>query len=373
MIRRTMAPRADWRQRLLAADCDWIDEGDECSWQEGACYELSRTEVEAARAAAREAWQMIVAVVEQVIHGRLWRRLHLSAEAGAAIERSWRAREPSCCARFDFLFDGDGQPKLLELNSDCALSMVETAVLQERWRGEVRPEAGQFNELKALLAEWWKASGERRLHCAWRPRHREVAGTCRFMAGIARNAGIETSLTALHCLGWDRERRCFVDMEGAEVRCCWKLYPWRWMLEERFSAHLSMGMCRFVQPLWTLLAGHKGLLPLLWERFPGHPVLVPSWSEPPPHLTDGVIKPMAGWEGGNIQIIRSGTVVESTGGDFAGEPVIAQQRVDSPRFGGRTAQLGVWMVGDEAAALGIREDQRWIVRGGSPFVPHVIV
>jgi glutathionylspermidine synthase len=35
--------------------------------------------------------------------------------------------------RFDFLFDAQGCPRLLEYNAETALSLVETAVIQRHW------------------------------------------------------------------------------------------------------------------------------------------------------------------------------------------------------------------------------------------------
>ena len=42
------------------------------------------------------------------------------------------------------------------------------------------------------------------------------------------------------------------------------------------------------------------------------------------------------------------------------------------RFGGHYPVMGVWMVGDEPAGLGIREDRSRVTRNTSRFVPHFI-
>ena len=41
-----------------------------------------------------------------------------------------------------------------------------------------------------------------------------------------------------------------------------------------------------------------------------------------------------------------------------------------PDFGGRYPVIGAWIVGDQAAGMGIREDDTPITRNTSRFVPH---
>ena len=44
----------------------------------------------------------------------------------------------------------------------------------------------------------------------------------------------------------------------------------------------------------------------------------------------------------------------------------------SPPFPGRRPVIGAWIVGDEAAGIGIREDDGPITGNLARFVPHVI-
>jgi glutathionylspermidine synthase len=144
------------------------------------------------------------------------------------------------------------------------------------------------------------------------------------------------------------------------------------MITEPFSQHLPQANCHILEPAWCLLMGNKGLLSLLWELFPDHPALVPSYSTPEPHTGPYVRKPLGGWEGENVSIIENGHIREQTQGDFAHEPTIYQSLVRSPLHQGFLAQMGVWMVNATPVALGIRESQRLIITNNSSFVPHVI-
>ncbi|HKN26761.1 MAG TPA: glutathionylspermidine synthase family protein [Roseiarcus sp.] len=44
-----------------------------------------------------------------------------------------------------------------------------------------------------------------------------------------------------------------------------------------------------------------------------------------------------------------------------------------PQFDGRYPVVGCWIVGDEPAGMGLREDASPITTNRSRFVPHVIV
>jgi len=44
-----------------------------------------------------------------------------------------------------------------------------------------------------------------------------------------------------------------------------------------------------------------------------------------------------------------------------------------PRFGDSYALIGSWVIGDQPAGIGIREDSSLITRDTARFVPHIIV
>ena len=57
--------------------------------------------------------------------------------------------------RFDFLWDGEGEPKLAEYNADTPTVLVESAAAQRQWCAEVHPHSGQFNVLQEALEAGW--------------------------------------------------------------------------------------------------------------------------------------------------------------------------------------------------------------------------
>ena len=280
MKRRAVAGRADWRRLLSEQGCTWHDDGKDGCWREDVVWELTQGETDILMRSAAEVLSLYQQAADHVVRRGLWNRLGFETEEAAIIQASLERRDEATLGRFDFLMDESGQPRLLEFNADNALSLVESAVLQREWLREVLPGKEQCNVLHARLVEQWKKRGVSRVHVAWRPRHAEVEGTARYMAAVVREAGLDAQLTALHSIGWHRGRAAFIDGAGRDVECCWKVYPWEWMLREPFAEHLATARCQFVEPAWRLLFGNKGMLSLLWELFGDHPALLSCQDEP---------------------------------------------------------------------------------------------
>jgi len=82
-----------------------------------------------------------------------------------------------------------------------------------------------------------------------------------------------------------------------------------------------------------------------------------------------VKKPLYSREGANVSITTGETVID-VGGDYGEEGFIWQAYHELPQFGGRYAVIGSWIVGEEPAGVGIREDASPVTRDTSRFVPH---
>lgn len=372
MKRIQTSPRQNWQQIVEADGLRWHTEDGQRCWNEGAAYVFSEQEIDLVRSAAREVHGMCMEAVAHVARHECWSRLGLRGDGVRLARESWERRDWGLCGRFDFLFDENGQAKLLEYNAETALSMVESSVIQSRWRSEVMPDSHQFNDLRCSLVDAWRHSGFRRVHCAWRPRHLEIEGAARFMAGVIREAGLEATLLSLHRMGWNSKTGGFVGADDEPVECCFKIYPWAWMARERFASHVSASGCHFVEPPWKLILGSKGLLAILWELFPEHPALMPCFETSEKSGPSFVSKPMFGHEGQNVTVCRDGNVIESVAGEYGDEPAVYQTFVESPRYDDHLAQLSVWMVGAEPVALGVRESRDAIITNNSSFVPHVV-
>ena len=114
----------------------------------------------------------------------------------------------------------------------------------------------------------------------------------------------------------------------------------------------------------------KAILPVLWELNPGHPNLLPSYYDQDPKLpAQFVRKPIYSREGANVELhTQRGTIAQP--GTYGAEGYIYQAYAPLPDFDGNFPVIGSWIVGDEAAGIGIRENTQQITTNSSRFVPH---
>jgi glutathionylspermidine synthase len=173
-------------------------------------------------------------------------------------------------------------------------------------------------------------------------------------------------------IGWEPGRRRFVDHRNEPISALFKLYPWEWMCQDAFAAELPQSSMMVLEPAWKQVLSHKGLLALLWEWYPDHPNLLPAFFSGPGDCTAYVRKPFWSREGANISIVN-GDQVLTTAGPYDAQISVYQQYMPLPVFGGWHPVIGSWVVGDEPAGMGIREDRGLIHGNQSRFVPHFIV
>ncbi len=124
-----------------------------------------------------------------------------------------------------------------------------------------------------------------------------------------------------------------------------------------------------------MLLSNKGILPILWELYPNHPLLLEAHFDSPRNLIACVRKPLLSREGENISITYAdGTTIESPGSygnarfifQALAPPAIFPDARNQPRH----PVLGLWMVDGECAGMGIRESAGPITGNLSSFVPH---
>jgi glutathionylspermidine synthase len=365
-----VAPRADWRQKFEALGFSFHS-ADGGYWDETACYRFSSAEIDELEAATAELHRMALAAVKHVIDERRGEALGIAAPQAALIERAWRSNAPSLYGRFDLAYDGRQPPKLLEYNADTPTSVLEAAVAQWHWLEETgRPD--QFNSLHERLIARWAAIFNTlppgtRVHFSCLRDHEEDRVCVEYLRDTAVQAGLATAFVHIEDLGWDGAQ--FVDLDGEPVSAWFKLYPWEWLVREEFAAHLGKNDLHIIEPAWKALLSNKGMLAILWELFPDHPNLLPAYFAPDYLGARFVAKPFFSREGANISIVdRERPLV--TPGPYAAEPKVYQALADLPAFDGRYPVIGAWIVGDEPAGMGIREDVTPVTTNTSRFIPH---
>ncbi|HUL96510.1 MAG TPA: glutathionylspermidine synthase family protein [Usitatibacter sp.] len=371
MRRETRVPRVDWPRKVeelgfLYHSMDGV------YWDERACYRFSEAEVDTLEAATAELHRLSLEAVARVVQGGDYARFAIPEPFHALIERSWKAGDKSLYGRFDLSWDGNGQPKMLEYNADTPTALLEASVVQWYWLQDVLPRADQFNSLHEKLIERWQAIRAElpavgALYFTGDTSSAEDSGNLDYLRDTAVQAGLDARAIDISDIGWNGAR--FVDLDERNIGSLFKLYPWEWMVREEFGVNLLKGVMRVIEPPWKMLLSNKAILPLLWEMFPDHPNLLAASFEPGRFATDFVKKPIYSREGANVSIRAGGRAIDAPG-EYGEEGFIWQAYHELPEFDGNYAVIGSWIVGEEPAGIGIREDASPITRNSSRFVPH---
>lgn len=386
MRRVSSEPRPDWLATVegqgLTYAVDRAGSGKPVAyWDESACYELTEDEVDHLERVTDDLHQMAMQAVDRMVGDpTIIERHGLPPGSADLLARSWRdERDASLYGRFDLVWDGTGDVKLLEYNADTPAGLVEAAVCQWMWLEDLHPDRDQWNMIHEHLVKRWgefrQRTGVEALHfTVGQNEPTEDWATVAYLRDTAQEAGLETFGTTVEEIGWHHQRQVFVDAQDVEITHCFKMYPTEWMLASPFGSLLidSAVTTRWIEPPWKLLAGSKALLPVMWEMFAGHENLLPSYFDAPYAMREYVTKPFFGWEGDGVEI-HTPTVSESVPATHSeGQQKIYQRYVELPDFDGNHPVLGTWVIGGRAAGLGVRESTNLITNAQARFVPHLM-
>ncbi|MCE6958020.1 glutathionylspermidine synthase family protein [Cereibacter sphaeroides] len=399
-----MPERPGWREAAAELGFTFADMHGEPYWDESSAYEFTLREIEddiedpaaELHGLCREAVAAIVASEE------LMTRLAIPEPHWDLVAESWHRNAPEIYGRFDLAYDGTGPAKLLEYNADTPTSLYESASFQWGWLeeqialGVLRPTDDQFNSIHEALVERFRTlfPPGTDLHFAAMAGNPEDYATVEAMGWAAREAGLGAHYTDLEKIGLSEDGQ-FADAEDRVIGTLFKLYPWEDLLRDPFAAHLAGAGCLLLEPAWKAVVSNKGLLPVLWQMFEGHPNLLPAFfladveaalsggSPAPavaasfarvPHLArEHVVKPLFSREGASISIVENGQVTDASPDQgYAGHPKIVQAYQPLPVFDGFRPVIGAWMVGIACCGVGIREDRGRITQDLSRFKPHYI-
>jgi len=372
MERVAVNPRENWQERVesLGMTYHTIDGG--VYWDESACYRFTSAEIDTLDEATEELQRLSLEAVEQVIRRDLFDRLAIPREFVPLVVRSWEMKEPSLYGRFDLSYDGSAPPRLLEYNADTPTALLEASVIQWFWLKDLFPGADQFNSIHEKLIDFWRdwpylRSGP--VHFACASESAEDLGNTEYLMDTALQGGMEVVHLFIEDIGWDSATSSFLDLDGRPIHTLFKLYPWEWMVREEFGGFLREAPLRIMEPPWKMILSNKGILPIMWELFEGHPNLLPSSFTREGVTGDCVRKPLLSREGGNITLSRGGETVE-TPGSYGEEGWIYQAYAPLPCFDGNYAVTGSWIIDGVAAGIGIREDTGPVTTNNSRFIPH---
>ena len=370
----------------------WHTDSDETSYISDELLVLSETEAEAYYAATNELYDMVVEAAEHIVENNLFHEIGIPFNLVDIIKESWENDVHwHLYGRFDLAGGVDGKPiKLLEFNADTPTALFETAILQ--WamlKQDGLEESSQFNALYEALVDNFKrlvtleedVSDFEERYDGWDFLFTSVKGnseeenTVRLLQHIATEAGYQTEFAYIDELEFSAEEG--INYNDKSYELWFKLIPWEDIaLEESDLAMLLTNIIKnqkaiIFNPAYTLLFQSKGLLKILWDLYPDHPLLLETSFEPLEGQKQ-VKKPVFGREGGSVSILDAdGNDLESVEGDYDNHKMVYQAYTElATDSQDQSYQAGVFYA-YEACGLGFRKGGK-ILNNMSKFVGHIV-
>ena len=370
----------------------WHTDSDGTKYVSDELVQITQEEAEAYYEAGNELYDMFVECAQYVIDNDLFFEIGIPFNLVDMIKKSWENDVHwHIYGRFDLAGGVDGkQIKLIEFNADTPTSLFETTLLQWALLKENNmDEDKQFNNayeaiqnnFKRLITLDEDISSFEENYDGWKILFSSVEGddeeeaTTRLLQQIATDAGFNTAFEYLENVTFDDDG--VYDSEGNNYEYWFKLYPWEDIATD--EPELATILTNIIQnqkaillnPAYTLLFQSKGMLKILWDLYPNHPLLLKTSFEPLDTLH--VEKCVFGREGANTKIIdKDGHILEQTDGEYDNYKKVYQEYVDFPKDSqGSKYQAGVFFA-YESCALSFRKGGE-IMDNMSKFVGHVIV
>jgi len=369
----------------------WHTDSDESSYISDELVVLSKKEAEAYYQATNTLYEMYIEAAEHVIENNLFHEIGIPFNLVDIIKESWENDVHwHLYGRFDLAGGLNDAPiKLLEFNADTPTALFETAIVQ--WamlKQNGLEESSQFNATYEALLDNFKrlvtleedVSTFEERYDGWKFLFTSIRGnseeenTVRLLQHIATEAGFETTFAFMDDVEFDDEG-IYYQEESYEL--WFKLIPWEDIALE--ESDLSMILKNIIvnqkaiifNPAYALLFQSKGLLKILWDLYPNHPLLLESSFEPLKRQKQ-VKKPVFGREGGNVSILdENASELYSVAGDYANHKMLYQAYTElvTDTYGD-SYQAGVFYA-YEACGLGFRKGSK-ILDNGSKFVGHLV-
>lgn len=370
----------------------WHTDRDETSYISDELVVISQKEAEAYYQAGNTLYEMFVEAAEYVVQNNLFHEIGIPFNLVEIIKESWENDVHwHLYGRFDLAGGIDGKPiKLLEFNADTPTALFETAILQ--WamlKQNELEEENQFNSLYEALVNNFKrlitldedVSSFEDNYDGWNFLFTSVKGnseeenTVRLLQHIATEAGYQTEFAYIDDIEFSGEEGIFYEDTNYEL--WFKLIPWEDIaLEESDLTMLLTDIIKnqkaiIFNPAYTLLFQSKGLLKILWDIYPNHPLLLETSFEPL-NGQKQVKKPVFGREGGSVSILdENANEVESIAGDYDNHKLVYQAYTELAKdVQNDSYQAGVFYA-YEACGIGFRKGNK-ILNNMSKFVGHIV-
>lgn len=370
----------------------WHTDDDKSHYLSDEILEVSSSEAQSYYEAANELYDMYINAAQYVIDNNLFHELGIPFNLVDIIKDSWENDVHwHLYGRFDLAGGVDGKPiKLIEFNADTPTALFETSIIQ--WallKQNGIDENAQFNDLYDALIENFKrlvtlnedTDKFDEYYNGWKILFSSIAGsvedevTTKTLEYAAKDAGFETNFAFVDDVNFSDEDGIFYD--GINYEFWFKLIPWENIaIDEGELALILKNIIKnqkaiVLNPAYTLLFQSKGMLKILWDLYPNHPLLLESSFEP---LNDKkmVKKPFLGREGANVAIFdENGKKLAEEDGEYSNQNFLYQEFYEFNKDkSGNSYQAGVFFA-YEGCALGFRKGGE-ILGNFAKFVAHYI-
>lgn len=371
----------------------WHTDKDNTSYISDEVISITQDEAEAYYNATNELYDMFCEAAQYVIDNDLFHELNIPFNLVELIKESWENDVHwHLYGRFDLAGGIDGKPiKLIEFNADTPTALYESAIIQ--WamlKYNKLDESSQFNSLYEALKDNFKRFitldteiekfEEHYEKLNWKILFSSVAGndeeehTTKLLQHIATEAGYHTDFEYMDKVEFSNEG---VSKNDQIFEFWFKLIPWEDIaIDEGELAVILTDIVKdkkaiIFNPAYTLLFQSKGIMKILWDLYPKHPLLLETSFEPLQNKKQ-VEKMCFGREGANVAIVNEDNSLEvRTDGDYENFKPIYQEYVEFPKDKeGNYYQAGVFYA-YEACGLGFRKGGI-ILDNMSKFVGHIV-
>jgi glutathionylspermidine synthase len=351
---------------------------------------VTENTAEAYYKAGNELYEMFIKAAEHVIKHDLYEDLGIPPNLVPLIKYSWENDKGwHLYGRFDLAGGIDGKPiKLIEFNADTATCIPETAIIQ--WaslKANGFNDSLQFNTLYESLVEAFESLRDENPEFHPSLLISTIAGfpeddtNMEILAEAAKEAGFDVAFENIENVDFSPAEGIFkhslADGSFTKYDFWFKLIPWEFIAwDEPQLCKIITDICMdekavVLNPAYTMLFQSKGILKILWDIFPNHPLLLETKSSPLSGK-NCIEKVMFGREGANVRVISStNQTVTFSGGEYAEQKKIYQEFIDFPMDDrGNYYQAGVFYVG-ESCGLGFRKGGK-ILDNTAQFCGHLI-
>lgn len=378
------------QQSLRNAGWDWMLGEDTLPYITDDMVVVSEQEAEQYYEAANELYEMFIEAGQHVIDNNRLEELGIPENLFRLVKYSWdNDKQWHLYGRFDLSGGLDGKPiKLIEFNADTATCIPETAIVQ--WaslKANNLDESKQFNTLYERLAENFREL--QRQNPGFQPTllistmrdYPEDDTNMQVLGEAAKEAGFEVAFEYIDEVEFSPiegiYKQNLKDGSFTKYDYWFKLIPWEyigWDEPELADILTNMSINQkaiILNPAYTLLFQSKGILKVLWELYPNHPLLLQTEGKAMQGKAS-VEKVLFGREGANVRILSAdGYAVEKNDGEYFEQNTIFQEYTEFLQDkAGNYYQAGVFFAG-EACGLGFRKGGK-IIDNKAQFCGHMI-